>query len=96
MKRDRDFFAYSQPVNWIVTNPPWSQIRRFLQHALSLADHVVFLMTINHLWTRARQRDIKSAGFGLREIVLFDTPKTSRRWASKSAPCTSGAAGKGW
>ena len=41
-------------MDWIITNPPWSQIRRFLQHALSLADHVVFLFTINHLWTRAR------------------------------------------
>jgi hypothetical protein len=60
----------------IVTNPPWSQLRKFLQHAMSLADHVVFLLTINHLWTRARLRDVKAAGFGVREIVLLDTPKS--------------------
>jgi hypothetical protein len=28
----------------------------------------------NHLWTRARLRDLKAAGFGLREIVLLDLP----------------------
>lgn len=33
------------------------------------------LFTINHLWTRARLRDIKAAGFAIREIVTFDTPK---------------------
>ena len=76
IKRGRDFFAWTQPVDWIVTNPPWSEIRRFLQHAMTLADHVVFLVTINHLWTKARLRDLRTAGFGLREIVLVDMPKS--------------------
>ena len=75
LKRGVDFFACDRRVDWIITNPPWSQIRRFLQHALSLADHVVFLFTINHLWARARLGDVKAAGFGLKELVLVDTPK---------------------
>jgi hypothetical protein len=75
VKRNRNFFAWDQKVEWIITNPPWSQVRRFLQHALSLADHVVFLFTINHLWTRARLGDIRAAGFAIREIVTFETPK---------------------
>lgn len=33
------------------------------------------LFTINHLWTRARLGDVKAAGFGLKELVLVDTPK---------------------
>jgi hypothetical protein len=76
IKRGRDFFAWTQPVDWIITNPPWSQIRNFLRHAMTLADHVVFLLTINHLWTKARLRDVREAGFGLREIVLVDMPDT--------------------
>ncbi len=76
IKRGRDFFEWDQPVDWIVTNPPWSQIRDFLCHAMEMADHVVFLFTINHLWTRARLRDIHNADFGIREIVLVDMPKT--------------------
>jgi hypothetical protein len=74
IKRDRDFFAWHERVDWIITNPPWSQMRAFLQHAMKVADHVVFLVTINHLWTRARIRDIRAAGFGLREIVMVDMP----------------------
>jgi hypothetical protein len=74
IKAGRDFFAWDKRVDWIVTNPPWSQIRRFLQHAMTHADHVVFLLTVNHVWTKARLRDIRTAGFGLRQIVLVDMP----------------------
>lgn len=71
----KDFFDFHEPVDWIVTNPPWSQIRPFLQHSFKLADEVVFLMTVNHVWTKARLRDMKTAGFGLRQIALVEMPK---------------------
>lgn len=74
-KRGRDFFEWAEPVDWIVTNSPWSQIRDFLCHAMEMADHVVFRFTIKHLWTKARLRDIHNAAFGIREIVLVDMPK---------------------
>lgn len=74
LKRGRDFFAWGKRVDWVVTNPPWSQFRAFLQHGMRWADHVVFLVTVNHLWTKARLRDIRAAGFGLKEILLVDTP----------------------
>ena len=74
IKRDRDFFDYRERVDWIITNPPWSQIRAFMAHAFSLADQVVFLMTVNHAWTRARLRIARERGFGLRAILLVDTP----------------------
>lgn len=74
IKEGRDFMAWNTKVDWIVTNPPWSEIRRFLGHAMEVADHVVFLLTINHVWTKARVRDIREAGFGIKEIVLVDMP----------------------
>jgi hypothetical protein len=74
--RGRDFFAWTQPVDWIISNPPWSQFRAALDHALTLADHVVFLVTVNHWWTRARVRSVRDAGFGYRDLLLIDTPVT--------------------
>ncbi|QYM77529.1 hypothetical protein K0B96_09315 [Horticoccus luteus] len=74
IKAGRDFFACTDTFDWIITNPPWSEIRRFLQHAMQHADNVVFLLTINHVWTKARLRDIRAADFGLKEIVLVDMP----------------------
>ena len=61
--------------DWIVTNPPWSQIRPFLKKAMEDADNIVFLVTVNHLWTKARLRLIEEHGFGIEEIALCDTPK---------------------
>ena len=71
----KDFFDYTDKVDYIFTNPPWSKIRQFLKHSMKIADNIYFLFTINHLWTKARLRDIKNNGFGIVEICLFDTPK---------------------
>lgn len=71
----KDFFNYNKKVDYIFTNPPWSKIRPFLQRSMELADDIYFLFTINHLWTKARLRDIQKEGFGIVEICLFDTPK---------------------
>jgi len=76
IQRGRDFFDWTERVDWIITNPPWSQVRRFLQHAMKVADNIVFLMTINHVWTKARLRDIHTAGFGIKEILLVDMPRS--------------------
>lgn len=74
IKRGRDFLQHTGGYDWIITNPPWSQLRVFLKHAFALADNVVFLMTVNHAWTKARLRDMYAAGFGLCQIHLVPTP----------------------
>ena len=73
--RGRDFFAYGGHVDWIITNPPWSKIRSFLSKAMRVADNVAFLITINHVWTKARLRDVTCAGFHIAEIVLCPSPR---------------------
>lgn len=75
ISENKDFFEYWEPVDYIFTNPPWSQIRKFLLHSYELADNIYMLFTINHLWTKARLKDMKDNGFGIKEICLFDTPK---------------------
>lgn len=70
----RDFFEYTQHVDYIFTNPPWSQIRKFLNHSYEIAEDIYMLFTINHLWTKARLLDMAEAGFGVKEICLFKTP----------------------
>jgi hypothetical protein len=72
----KDFFDYNTKVDWIITNPPYSKMRSFIQHSMIISDNIVFLTTINHLWLKARLRDISNAGFGIKEILLFNTPKS--------------------
>lgn len=42
----RNFFDYNKKVDWIVTNPPYSDFNRFLEHSFELADNVVFLVPV--------------------------------------------------
>lgn len=74
----RDFLTYDfgQHFDWVVTNPPWSQIRAFLARSMALSDHVVFLCLVNAFFMRARLRDMQAAGFGFKEILFLDTPPT--------------------
>lgn len=79
IKKGIDFLSFPLvrvEYDWIITNPPWSKIREFLCKSMSGAKNIVFLMTINHLWTKARIRDIKENNFGIKEIFLVDMPKS--------------------
>lgn len=70
----RDFAEYSGKVDWIITNPPWSKMREFIKKGMSVSDNVVYLTTINHYTTKARIRDIRDAGWGIKEFYCVDTP----------------------
>lgn len=75
ISKGKDFFEYNNKVDYVFTNPPWSKIRRFLQHSMEISENIYFLITINHLWTKARLRDIYEHHFGIKEICIFETPK---------------------
>lgn len=42
----KNFYDYTNKVDWIVTNPPYSDYNRFLEHAFSLADNIVLLVPV--------------------------------------------------
>ena len=75
LDKGRDFFDYANTVDSVITNPPWSKFRQFLVHSMEIANDVYFLITINHVWTKARIRDIRGHGFGIKEILLVESPK---------------------
>lgn len=62
--------------DFIITNPPYSKFRAFLKRSMQLANNIIFLCPINHIvGLTARMRDIKEAGFYIREICEVDKPK---------------------
>ncbi|QEU10408.1 hypothetical protein FOB51_04940 [Paracoccus yeei] len=71
----RDFLDWHEPVDWVMTNPPWSRLRDFSRHAMRIAPNIVWLAPLTNLTTKARLRDLDEAGFGIAELVLIDTPK---------------------
>lgn len=76
IEENKDFFKYHDKVDWIISNFPWSLHREFMQHSMDISDNIVTLVTVNHvLALKARMRDIKNAGFYVREMIMMDTPK---------------------
>ena len=51
IREGRNFYDYKKKVNWIVTNPPYSDFNRFLEHCFNLADNVLLLIPITKLVT---------------------------------------------
>src|SRR5210317_2088357 len=59
---NKNIYDYNKKVDWIVTNPPYSDFNRFLKHSFNLAENIVLLVPVAKLF--------KSMGT-LKEIFNF-------------------------
>ena len=66
LTENKDFLTYDKKVDWIITNPPWSKMREFLEHGMKISKNIVYLTTINHYTTKRRIKDMISAKFSLK------------------------------
>ena len=73
--KGKDFLQAQGHWAWIITNPPYSKYRAFFNKAMEVADNIVFLQLINATFYKARLRDMFNNDFGIKEILLLDTPK---------------------
>lgn len=60
--------------NWIITNPPWSQLREFNKQAMRRAENIVWIDKMNAFGFTGRLRDLEAAGYAIREYALIDQP----------------------
>lgn len=42
----KDFYQYDKKVDWIISNPPYSNFDDFLEHSFEIADNVVYLTPV--------------------------------------------------
>ena len=90
-----DFFDFNEHVNWIITNPPWSKIRQFLDHSFKLdVDNIVYLCNVNAFMTKARLRSIAENGYGIKEFYCVKAPKTN--WPQQGFQLAATHIQKGW
>jgi len=43
---ERNYYDYNEKVDWIVTNPPYSDFNRFLEHSFDIAENIVLLVPV--------------------------------------------------
>lgn len=84
----KDFFEYNKKVDWIISNPPFSNMVPFMIHAMEISDNVVYYIYLDIFFTKARINVMQEMGFGLREIYFIealptdDFPKFGRSLAA--------------
>ena len=76
VRRGKDFFDFNEKVDWIITNPPYSILGQFLEGSIYTADNIVFAPIFStQIWSsKKRLRVIRDEGFGVKEMILIDTP----------------------
>ena len=45
----RNYYDFNEKVDWIITNPPYSDFNRFLDHSFDLAENIVLLTPVGKL-----------------------------------------------
>ena len=67
----KDFFNFSQKVNWIIGNPPYSIFLDFLKHSFKVADDVVYLIPTNKVFQSWKlMKEIQKYG-GIRSMLVY-------------------------
>ena len=70
-----DFFSEYGMVDWIISNPPFSQMNKWLEHTMLLARQGFAYVMPTYSLTVERLDMINSFGFVCNEVVLFQNPK---------------------
>lgn len=72
-RQGRDFFAWTEKVDWIVSNPPYSIFAEWLVHSLEIATDIVYLIPLAKVFSAEKRiRDIYRVG-GIVETRLYGT-----------------------
>jgi len=89
----RDFLAAKGHWDWIVSNPPYSQFRAFLQKAMQVADNIVFISLVGAWFVQNRQEEMRMAGFALVELAELPIPPD---WPQFGLELSAGWVRRGW
>lgn len=69
----RDFFDWTDHVDWVIGNPPYSLTRRWFAHSYEVADHLCYLVPLRNVFSGyGFVREIHDYG-GIRAIRVYGT-----------------------
>lgn len=67
----KDFFDYTNRLDWIIGNPPYSNFLEFLHHSFELADNVSFLVPTNKVFQRQIIMDMITTYGGIKSMIVY-------------------------
>jgi len=73
IERGRDFYAWTEPVDWVISNPPYSHLLSWIRHSFAVASNIVYLVPLHRVMGSEKfLRDVVDYG-GLKEIFTIGT-----------------------
>jgi len=61
--RGRDFYAWTKPVDWIISNPPYSHLLAWIRQSFTVAKNIVYLIPYHRAFASAKfVRDLAAWG----------------------------------
>lgn len=71
IRQGRDFFDYTNNVDWIIGNPPYSIFVDFLRHSFSVSFNVVYLVPTNKIFQSFKIMDQIKAYGGIHTMLVY-------------------------
>lgn len=60
---NRNFYDYNKKVDWIISNPPYSDYTNIINHSYKIADNIVYLMPLSKIFSSlGRIKDLNNYG----------------------------------
>lgn len=75
ISQGKDFFAWKTPVDWIVSNPPYSIFFDWLQHSFKLADDIVYLIPLHKIFSGEKYMEAIFQYGGVKEIMYLGSAR---------------------
>ena len=75
--KGRNFYDFKEKVDWIITNPPYSDYTNLMKHSFNIADNIVYLIPLCKIvasWGRVL--DLDNYG-GVKKIWIFPAGKAN-------------------
>jgi hypothetical protein len=57
IERGRDFYAWTQPVDFIISNPPYTHLLAWIRYSFKVANNIVYLMPSHRVFASAEFLD---------------------------------------
>ena len=71
IREGKDFYHYTQKVDWIISNPPYSDYSNWLSHSMKIAKNIVYLIPINKAFNSYKMLvDMNNWG-GIKHIRVY-------------------------
>jgi hypothetical protein len=73
IREGKDFFQWTQPVDWVVSNPPYSMTRDWFRHSYEVAQNLLYLVPLRNVFSGfGFVKEIHEFG-GIQAIRLYGT-----------------------